>query len=276
MKNREWQYYWEWYDINDQIFPPRLINFTLMAIRWRISEIMWNKDWAENVHNRFNNKISWTYTTRNKDLFEVINLEISESKKKFKTWTTNYLLWKVIEYALEDIFWELFFGEWVRILKSSEYDDIKSWVDYIVEHEQWVFWVDLKLSSSFTESENKRKIVIPVEYNIYRWKKAQIIYWNFWKSVQIKDRWIIRLRREPIVFEPNLVMLYLRNYIEFIRKIWYNESNKSSMCRKAWNLAVDEYQNHWNLVRSRTWMSPSNVVQVVQQRSQDIFELLIQ
>lgn len=274
--NKERVYYWEWYDINDEIFPPRLINFTLMAIKWKFAEIHWNKEWAENLYDRFSKKIIWTYSAVDKNILDVINSEIRQSKRKFKTWGTNYLLWKVIEYALEDIFWELFFCEWVKIFKTSEYDDIKSWIDYIVEHEQWNFWVDLKLSSTFSETENKRRIVIPIEYNLHRWKNGCIIDWWFWKSVQIRDRRIIRLRREPIVFEPNLVMLYLKNYLEFIRKIWYNESNKSSMCRKAWNLAVDEYQNHWNLVRSRTWMSPSNVVQVVQQRSQDIFELLIQ
>lgn len=264
--------YWRWIEVNVGIIPPSLLSLYIMASTWRIDDYRWpDKEWSENIFNWFITKSNSIYWSRIPRVREHINEEIKIFKSKFRNFRSDYSLSKLIEFAIEDLLDVLFFWSWIRVIKTSEYDDIKSWIDYIVIWKKTLLWIDLKLRWSMRERDGSRTTVIPIEYNIVNWKSCRISK-QLWLIVE--GDWIIEIRREKFVVEPNLAQLFLKNYLEIIRRNWYSNRNREKIVKMAWQQTILEYSRFNQIVRDNTNMSTDTVTQVIENTARDLFKTL--
>lgn len=271
--------YWEWVEVNTDIITPTLQSFYTLSCLGKFDDILWSKEWAENINNWFKTKIIWTYKAKDLETRKFLYQQVQKTKRLFNNFNADYLLTKQIEYALEDLFTQLFHQSNVKIFKTSEYDDIKCWIDYIVVGKKTMFGIDLKLKSKmpdYVEPEDDEEKVFPTEYHLFLGNESKISNYR-WKE-NIRITWWKKhfLERKELYFEPNLALLYLKHYLQQVRQWWYTNSNKSQIVTSSWELATQEYASYSDLIREKTWMNCNSVLSVVTSRWKDLFNTLVQ
>lgn len=270
--------YWEWIEVNKDIYPSTLQSFYTLSCLGKIDEISWSKEWAENVSNWFRHKLLHTYKAKDLEAKKFIYQQVQSTKRLFNNFNADYVLTKQIEYVLEDLFSILFQQSNVKIFKTSEFDDIKCWIDYIVVWKNTSFGIDLKLKTrmpDYIEPDEPEK-VFPTEYHLFLGNEFKISNYR-WKD-NIRITWWKKhfLDKKELYFEPNLALLYLKYYLEQVRQWWYSESNKKQIVQSSWDKAIQDYSTYWDLITQNTWMNYKNVLSVVNARSNDLFNTLVQ
>lgn len=267
---------WEGLEINDEIIQPWFQSFFLMACRWNFDLIRWDKLEAQKINNWFTEKIRSLYSTKDPRLATLLKKRVDKTKRNFKNFESEWLLGKVLEFALEDLFKVLFEGSWVQIFKTSEYDDVFCWIDYIIIWNGTKLWIDLKVSSKRDLDESKwRKYIVPVEFNLYNRKWHEIR--KSWDDIFpfITDEKRFWFERKLLQFEPHLAQLFLYEYMQLI-KSWFDWKNNKNLARKAWENAIQRYEAIWPVKKwAFLWTRPTTLVNQIINTRTNLFSALI-
>ncbi|MEF2175892.1 MAG: hypothetical protein V3575_05445 [Candidatus Absconditabacteria bacterium] len=270
--------YGEGMEVNTDIIPPSLQSFYTLACLGKVDDILGSKEGAENVSNWFREKIIGTYRAKDLEARKFLYQQVQQTKRLFNNFNADYILTKQIEYALEDLFTQLFKQSNVKIFKTSEYDDIKCGIDYIVVGKNATFGIDLKLKSKmpdYIEPDEDEK-VFPTEYHLFLGSEYKINQFRGKENIRVTSGKKHFLERKELYFEPNLALLYLKYYLQQVRQGGYTNSNKSEIVTSSWELATQEYATYGDLIRENTGMNCNSVLRVVTSRGKDLFNTLVQ
>ena len=229
-----------WIEINDRIITSNDLKVFIASLKGNneyLSEM--EKREANNIRNWYSErkKTNW-YEIRNPNLRKILDNDnaIKSLNQSWKLDKNQALLNELIETALLDLLQFHFRDKWIRVIKTSKYDDIKSWIDYILEiwTEDWIeyIWIDLTLSSNheIIEWKNNRKKTNPLEFSIIRtWKSQE-------SMVEIPSNIRLNMDRKVLVLEPNFVQIFLYEYMDMVRvKEDVNQINDSTV-----EIAIEE------------------------------------
>lgn len=177
-------------------------------IYWLDDEDIENiKKWYENYKLLYSYRPSSdrVYTKQQREKFK--NLD----KSKWK-----YDLMNLVEISIGRLLEKSFMDNWdeVRIRKTTTYDDVNSWLDYVIEFfdDDWkvsnVVWVDLTVSEKQWDSLYKthKKVSSPVEYLSYLAKK---------NSIKLNS-----IPRVVITIDRDLAYSFTNNYFIDIVEKW--------------------------------------------------------
>lgn len=268
---------WEWLDINEDLLSPKDQNFIIMSCLGKKDMILGSKEWSEHIHQWFNDKensvywVNWTNTKKK------LASKVDEQKKWRKNFERNQILSKTFKYALEDLFQTVFEWNWVSVFRSSEFDSISTWIDYIVVGNNTIFWIDLEITDriykkSIEWTKKRQWDVIPTEYNIYCWKNPSKYIEVNWKYKENKD--LITIKRHVLKFNPKLTQLFLSEYMKLIKTNWYNKESTQSLIKLAWESATNRFK--LIPIRDRGTNIPPTLFWNQQNTWTDLFETLIQ
>lgn len=192
-----------WWDLvvpdPNNVLKREYLNPVWEILKGNISDInrsnLDNEDISQLLNWYENYKIIYSYPENKhklskkwKWIFEEIN--ISKWKSDIM-WLVEISIWRLLQNEFEDK------GYDVRIRKTTNFDDVTSGIDYVVEFkdEQWnlsdIIWIDFTISEIWADSlyKNLKKEAHPEDYKIYYEKKYN-------KKLKTIPRVVISLSRD--------------------------------------------------------------------------------
>lgn len=146
-----------------------------------------------------------------KDAYNQWDKKLKNSMKKFQLDNIlfNHIFEHVIRDLVEDIIKEKNIKEWIKIVKTNEYDDVHSNTDYIIEFDLWkqkeaFRMIDITTISNedkIYQKEQKNEKPILFDYSTKKWKTV--------KEIKKKDVWSI---------DKNFSFNLVNNYVDLIKK----------------------------------------------------------
>lgn len=229
--------------INEKIITTEDLRFILMSIKWRGNELDEGDHYmAENLNKWFQHKWKTTYGTKDPKAVSTLYSDraVNALKKSGSLNENQKILNDLIEYAIWDLLQAMLEDQNVTVLNTSVYDDIKSWIDYILVSESGeALAIDLTLSSSeeIIDTKRNRWSALPIEYNISVKNTPFEIRDN---KVWIKWH---RERMEKVVLpmEPFLIQKFVMEYVDQIVSFDNPEEINTTVAWEAWELASEEY-----------------------------------
>lgn len=170
-----------WIPDPNEVLDRRNLNPIWEAIKSNFSNIdlidLDDQD-ISNLMNWYNNyKIAYSYPELNHKYSNkwqwILEKQSIEKWKSDIMWLVEISIWRLLQYIFE-----MNWGN-VRVRKTTNHDDVMSWLDYIVEfyEEDWgikkFLWIDFTVSEEWALSlyKNQKKESSPDDYNSYYRKK---------------------------------------------------------------------------------------------------------
>ena len=209
---------------NDLVVPDpnEVLNTKYLKPIWKILKNEWKNIWQskledEDISNLLNwyesYKIIYSYpetehklSKKWKWIFEKIN------KQKWKEdlmWLVEIAIWRLLQAEFEKRDYD------IRIRKTSNFDDITSWIDYVVEYydNNWnvneVIWIDFTISDRWADSlaKNFKKKSYPEDYKKHFEKRN-------WRKLKSIPRVVIKLSRD-------LAYSFTNNFFITVLEEWH-------------------------------------------------------
>lgn len=246
----EQMYAWWWFHLNSSIFSQEDVKFLLRALKWKHDWLDTDSSdfkFSENLYNWFKGRSDDTYSAKwpIKKVLDRNEYLHRQHSKQIET-ENSRLLKYAMELALMDLIRVLFSDKWVKVIKCSNYDQIKCSMDYILVWPQSIVWLDIIASSNLKTIDKSREnlFVIPIEFNVCAGSEYELsLDSNWWHKIIIDRSQRTSMKKIVIPLEPNLAQLFFSHYLETVS----SQDNLSKMSLQdvldTWNYAVEEYKS---------------------------------
>jgi hypothetical protein len=149
-------------------------------------------------------------------------------------WLVEIAIWRLLQAEFEKRWYD------VRVRKTSNFDDITSWIDYVVEfnNKKWeiyeVVWVDFTISEKWADSlyKNVNKSSNPKDYKKYFEKKNGKKLWKI-------SRIVMKLSRD-------LAYSFTNNFFITVLEEWHLLDNENIKENFKYALEDIKWINTWN------------------------------
>jgi len=163
-------------------------------------------------------------------IFEKIN---KDKWKEDIMWLVEIAIWRLLQVEFEKRWYD------VRVRKTSNFDDITSWIDYIVEYldNNWniweVIWIDFTISERWADSlvKNIKKYSSPEDYKKYYERKTQEKIWKI-------PRVVMKLSRD-------LAYSFTNNFFISVLEEWQLLDNEDIQENFDYALQDIKWLNSW-------------------------------
>lgn len=268
-----------WYELNSEIISMQDQTFLLRAIKWKfedMSEI--EKQFAENIYKWFKTKRADTYKTWDKKLKEILNKNYELHTQVWnKIQSRNSQAFsEAIKLAMMDLLRAVFSSKWVKIIKTSKYDELKCQMDYIFVWNYVTLGVDIVISDNQYTVINRKDstYAIPIEFNTVIGNSFELKSdVNWWFLIEIDPQTRLWMKKIVVSLDPNLATCFFAEYMETIsgedniNNMWFDQ------VLEAWNYALDRY-NSWKFEKKWFPFSKDKSKQFISNVQQSILNAL--
>ncbi len=258
----------EWIEIDNNIISP--IQLKKMITAANTKENTEDKE-TQNIRKRIEHRRQkFSYSSKNQSVKKQLSKDksIQNLKSNKKLSQNQSILNELIEICIRDLLWYYLFKEKqdMKVILASEYDNIKSWVDFIIEFEtdEWIdyYWLDLTLSSNEDILKKKETKITaePLEFSIVK-------NWYDKGNTEIHSIPKICIQKSVLPIQPHLVQLLVAEYIDMISTEENPENIDESTITIAREDAVTRYNKEkYNFKWIYELMEKDRIVNNVQSR----------
>ncbi len=227
--------------------PNWVLNLKYLKPIWKLLKSKWLDIWKNNLEDEdIANLLNWydwykfIYSYPEKEhklskkwqwIFEKIN------KNKWEDdlmWLVEIAIWRLLQTEFENKWYD------VRVRKTSNFDDITSWIDYIVEfhNKKWdiseVIWIDFTISERWADSlyKNVKKFSYPKDYKEYYEKRN-------WKKIWKIPRVVMKLSRD-------LAYSFTNNFFITVLEEWHLLDNEDIQENFEYAIQDIKWLNSWS------------------------------
>ncbi len=265
-----------WMRVNNDIIEPS-------DLRFMLSWVKWNFDWLPEYDIPLAKNVNRWFKSKQEKVYSLDNPLISNDRvvqRLHGSWemnTNQKLLSDLMEYAVLDFLQAKFKEKWIKVLKTSEYDDIKSWVDYILIGKDWQkLWVDLTFSTNEEILSKKRSLesILPIEFLAAVEEKEYDE--RDWKLL-LKDARDSRMKKFVLNMEPQFMQFFVSGYIDQVASYDDPDEILEDVALDSWNFAMESYQETDFQDESSwiyRWLSKEQVLQDIEKTNKSLIEIL--
>lgn len=200
------------------------------------------KVWAVNMRNWFLSRKSAIYKTRSTQLRDYLNRETQSTIERFPENEIEIAFNHVLELAVGDLLNALFSeSQGINIRKTSPYDDINAWIDYIWVSPDGLIWIDLKLIPIKKEEDKAllwirqdadRSVSKPFEFSHVsantRWRVAG----GFKSTPRLHMKDSITIPRYVYALDRTMIYLFVQEYFLSIKLNGISDKNTVKRARE--------------------------------------------
>lgn len=267
-------------EINENIISWKDLQFILAWIKWDYTLLdKGDESLARNLNKWIQYKKNQTYRLDNKAAQTVLlnDRAVIVLNESGSMNNNQKLLNDLIELIILELLKSHLSDEWVHIYKTSEFDDIKSWLDYILIWKHWgKLGIDLTLSTSEAsiEKKNLQTTWLPIEFLASVEGREYIIKNG---KILIKNLKWSKIKKYVLPLEPQLVQFFINEYIDQI--VWYDNPEEigSDIALDAWSMITEEYNKwgFWNISKwIYYWITEKEIIESIDEVKQELSKIL--